>query len=653
MPNRLAGAVSPYLLAHADNPVDWHPWGEEAFAEARERDVPLFISIGYATCHWCHVMARESFSNGPVAAKLNAAFVPVKVDREEHPDVDAAYLAAASAFSPNLGWPLSVFATPDGRAFFAGTYFPPEPRGGLPSFAQILDAVTDAYTRRRDDVAATAAQVAEAVNSLRVDAARGPADAGSAAGAGGAAEPPLPDAEQVNAAISELVAAEDPEFGGFAAPPEYAGPKFPAVPVLAFLLDSGSAEGERTAAHTLERMSRSPLRDAVDGGFFRYGTRRDWGVPHYERMLYDNAGLLRLYADASVRAEGAGGRETGADTGADFESTATGVASFLLGQLRVTGGFASAQDSESEVDGERREGAYYRLTADERARQPRPGLDAKVLTGWNGIAIGALAHAGTLLARPDWVQTAVEVADGLLAEHVSGDGRMLVRTSLNGRASDAAPALEDYGLFACGLLDVFLGSGEPRFAFAARSLVDAALDAAASGSRVFAVPGGGDPVLSAHGLVADADPSEGAHQGGTSSLADACRVLHALTDDARYDRAARAAVGRLGRLAERSPLAFGGALRVASALGDELRQLVVVTPQGFDAEADARARHAVALRTRELGASTVGVAVAQSAASLLADAGFELFAARTAIDAEPTEYLCRSFTCELPRRFVP
>ncbi|QDZ14551.1 thioredoxin domain-containing protein [Humibacter ginsenosidimutans] len=641
MPNRLADAVSPYLLAHAQNPVDWHPWGEEALAEARERDVPLFISIGYATCHWCHVMARESFSNEAVAAKLNAGFVPVKVDREEHPDVDAAYLAAASAFTPNLGWPLSVFAMPDGKAFFAGTYFPPEPRTGLPSFAQVLDAVTDAYTRRRDDVASTAAQVASAVDSLRR---RSQADT---AGAGDvdSVESSVLDRQRLKGTVADLVAAEDPEFGGFAAPPEFNGPKFPAVPVLAFLLDSGDALGERTALHTLGCMARSPLRDAVDGGFFRYGTRRDWGVPHYERMLYDNAGLLRLYADAAASLD------------PELASIAEGIASFLTGTMRVEGGFASAQDSESEVDGERREGLYYRLDAAQRAAQPRPALDAKVLTGWNGIAIGALAHAGALLGHPEWVREAAEVADGLLSAHVSDHGRMLLRASLDGRASAAAPALDDYGLFASGLLDVFLATGEHRFASAARTLVDATLvdatldaattDGASPDERVFAVPGGGDSVLSAHGLVADADPSEGAHQGGTSSLADACRVLFALTDDAGYDRAARTAIGDLGESAVRSPLAFGGALRVASALDDDLRQLVVVTPDG----GEPAIVRAVAARGRSLGAGTVGVVVSQGRASALAADGFELFADRSTIGGIATEYLCRAFSCELPRPF--
>ncbi|GAB3390986.1 thioredoxin domain-containing protein [Humibacter soli] len=632
MPNRLADAVSPYLLAHADNPVNWHPWSEDVFAEARERDVPVFVSIGYATCHWCHVMARESFSDPELAARLNEGFVPVKVDREEHPDVDAAFLTAASAFTRNLGWPLSVFTTPDGRAFFAGTYFPPQARGGLPSFEQVLDAVSDAWTHRRDQAADTASRVAAAVSAMRAE------------GGGGASIDP---AALQKAAVG-LAGVEDPEFGGFGTAPEFPGPKFPAVPALGFLLGSGTETGRDAARHTLRSMALSPLRD-VDGGFFRYGTRRDWSEPHYERMLYDNAGLLRLYADAAVQ------RGRISEDARLFADTAEGIARFLLTTLRVDDGFASAQDSESEVDGVRREGAYYLLEPAARSAQPTPRLDEKVLTGWNGLAIGALAHAGALLGHEEWTTAAMQVADRLIASHVSVDGRMLVRASLGGRVSSAAPALEDFGLFARGLLDVFLATGEPRFAVAARTLVDATLDAAvgAGSDAPFAVPGGGDPVLAGLGLVSDADPSEGAYPSGSSALADSARVLYALTGDDGYDHAARTAIGAVAGLAPGNPLAFGAALQVAGALLGEPRQLVVVAGEQLPRSL----AHAVALRGATDGetddpVATVAVAVTEGAASALAEAGFELFEARTANGGEPTEYLCRSFVCELPRPFA-
>ncbi|MCU1447188.1 thioredoxin domain-containing protein, partial [Cryobacterium sp.] len=275
MTNRLADAISPYLRSHAENPVDWHPWGEAAFAEARERDVPVLVSIGYATCHWCHVMARESFSDSGVAAYLNEHFVSIKVDREEHPDVDASYLTAAGAFTQNLGWPLNVFVTPAGRPFYAGTYSPPVPMPGHPAFREVLDAVTDAWTSRRNEVEQSAAGLAEALAQPAPDP----------------AERRLPDQAQLAAIVATLAAAEDPVYGGFGG-----APKFPASPALALLLDRDDSRD--LALRTLKRMGASPLRDPVEGGFFRYAVNRDWSDPHYERMLYDNAQLLELYTKA-------------------------------------------------------------------------------------------------------------------------------------------------------------------------------------------------------------------------------------------------------------------------------------------------------------------------------------------------------------------
>ncbi|WP_313355858.1 DUF255 domain-containing protein, partial [Microbacterium sp.] len=269
MTNRLADTLSPYLRAHADNPVDWHPWGEEAFAEAQRRDVPLLISIGYSTCHWCHVMARESFADEATAAQINAHFVPVKIDREEHPEVDAAFMAAASAFTRSLGWPLTVFATPTGRTFYAGTYFPPEARGGMPSFRDVLTAVREAWTDRRTEVIQSADAVADALR----EAATG--------GAGG-----MPDADALAAASAVILQREDHRHGGFGG-----APKFPMATTLRFLQHplSGGADAARRA---LDAMAASELRDRVDGGFFRYATQGDWTVPHYERMLIDNAQLM-------------------------------------------------------------------------------------------------------------------------------------------------------------------------------------------------------------------------------------------------------------------------------------------------------------------------------------------------------------------------
>jgi uncharacterized protein YyaL (SSP411 family) len=613
MANRLADAISPYLRGHADNPVDWFPWGAEAFAEARRRDVPVLVSIGYATCHWCHVMARESFSDPTTAAELNTRFVAIKVDREEHPEVDAAYLAAASAFTDNLGWPLTVFATPSGTAFFAGTYFPPEPVGDRASFRQVLDAVWDAWENRRANVESDAARVGEAM-------------AAAARSATAVAE--LPDGHALDGAVERLAQAEDGLYGGFGT-----APKFPVAPVLGFLLTRPA--GRELVLRTLERMADSPLRDPVDGGFFRYATRRDWSDPHYERMLYDNALLLDAYATAW---------QQGGDGWA--ERTADGIAGFLLGVLRQpSGGFASAQDSESIIDGARVEGAYYRQPASQRVALEPPPVDAKVLTGWNGFAIGALARAGRILDRPAWIAAAAEAADVVLARHRRADG-MLVRASLAGRVSAAAATLEDYGGLAGGLLELALAGGGPGYAVAARDLVDLCLDAAGDGSCPFDAPGGGDPVLAATGLAVRVDPSEGAYPSGLSATAAAAHTLYLLSGERKYERAAREAMRMVAAQAPQVPSGFGASLTLMSRLAEEPEQLVVVRAGGSGPAGGAGDGDLVRVARRH-PAPLVALVTEQDAADLAAD-GFELFDGRVARDGLPTAYLCRDFVCRLP-----
>ena len=646
MPNRLADAVSPYLRSHAENPVDWFEWGAEAFSEAKRRDVPVLVSIGYSTCHWCHVMARESFSDPGIAALLNDGFVAVKVDREEHPDVDATYLAAAQAFTPHLGWPLNVFVTPTGRAFFAGTYFPPAPVGDHPAFRTVLDAVTDAWRDRRTEVESNAAVVTQAITT-----------AADPAGGG------LPTSAQWGSIVRQLEGYEDRQYGGFGG-----APKFPVAPVLLMLQqadaatsapgrggdavvpaqrrgdddtvsaqkrsddDTASAPGRgdapsaALAARTLAAMAASDLRDPVEGGFFRYATRRDWTEPHYERMLYDNAQLLDAYS------------RTPGDV-----VIAEGIVAFLRDVLRLPGGaFASAQDSESTVDGERVEGGYYALGADARARQHPPALDEKVLTGWTGLAIEALANAGARRARPEWIDLAKSAADRLLRTHVRPDGT-LVRASIADRMSDAAATLEDYGMFAAGLIAVALATGESSYAVAARSLVDATLrrdGSAASGSTAagFAAPGGGDPVLSAQGLILPGDPSEGAYPSGVTAIAGAAHSLYLLTADRRYLDAALTALSRVAALAVERPISFGAALAVMLRLGSPVIQLVVV---GDDPAMGDAARS-------WSPPGSVAVVVSERQAASFADAGFELFEGRTIRDGATAAYLCRDFVCRLP-----
>jgi uncharacterized protein YyaL (SSP411 family) len=629
MTNRLADAISPYLRSHADNPVDWFPWGDDAFAEAARRDVPVLVSIGYSTCHWCHVMARESFSDPELAADLNARFVAIKVDREEHPDVDAAYLAAASAFTSNLGWPLNVFTTPDGKVFFAGTYFPPESRRGQSSFRQVLDAVSEAWNQRRADVQQTASMVADALASATPQRAER-----------------LPDAARLTAAASEITAREDQLFGGFGG-----APKFPVAPALAFLFGGADAAARVVAVRTLEKMAASPLRDAIDGGFFRYSVQRDWSEPHYERMLYDNAQLVRLYADASV-AESASvaGSASAANSGsvAELVEATSGVARFLLTTLRLPdGAFASAQDSESTVDGERVEGEYYKLDAGARSRQVPPARDEKVLTGWNGLAIGALAHAGLVRDEPAWIDAARDAADRLIATHRRPDGT-LVRASIGDRTSAAPATLEDYGMFAGGLLELTLATGEAEYGVAARELIDATIAAAQrAGDRTaaspFAVPGGPDATLVAHGLALEADPSEGAYPSGLSAAAAAARSLYLLTGEQRYADAAAAAMQLIADQALVSPLSFGAALLAMASMEREPVQLVVVTAGAADASDLAL----ISAARGRVDADVTGV-VTEAQASAFAQAGFELFSGRVNVDGHATAYLCRNFVCRLP-----
>ncbi|NUP75425.1 MAG: thioredoxin domain-containing protein, partial [Sinomonas sp.] len=470
MTNRLAGQASAYLRQHADNPVDWQPYGEDAFAEATRRDVPVFVSIGYAACHWCHVMAHESFEDPLTAEELNSRFVSVKVDREERPDVDSVYMAACQAMGEPGGWPLSIFALPDGRAFYAGTYFPPRPAPGRPSFRQVLDAVWDAWTERREAVERQAASLAEGLGGvfsaqlLDVAAPAGPVEPGLTA-----------------RAVSDLVRAEDPEHGGFGR-----APKFPPSPVLEFLVRHAAASGEGEgggtpavarglAGRTLGAMCRSALFDALGGGFARYSVTADWSLPHYEKMLYDNAQLLRVLAHW-VRLGGSPDFPA-----AEARAAASLTADWMLRELGLPeGAFASSLDADSERGGRTTEGGYYVWTraelvgavgADdgarlasifgltggahdereaplhagralepaerelferhrdtllaERARRMPPARDDKAVAGWNGLAVAALADVAWTFDRPELLDAAVRAAEFLRTVH--WDGSRLVR----------------------------------------------------------------------------------------------------------------------------------------------------------------------------------------------------------------------------------
>ncbi|MGH2675824.1 MAG: thioredoxin domain-containing protein, partial [Actinomycetota bacterium] len=438
MPNRLAGATSPYLLQHADNPVDWFEWGEEALRRARDEDRPILLSVGYAACHWCHVMERESFEDPEIAGLMNEHFVCIKVDREERPDVDAIYMDAVQTMSGHGGWPMTVFLTPDGRPFFAGTYFPPDDRHGLPGFPRVLRAVAEAWRDKREDLLRQGHRVIETIG-------RGPASS----------EEPLTE-EVLRAAFTALRNGFDEEWGGFGDAPKFPQPMTIELLLRCHLRGWGGALDMVTL--TLDRMAAGGIRDHVGGGFHRYAVDRTWLVPHFEKMLYDNAQLARLYLHAW--------QVTGRDP---YRGVATGTLDSLLREMRhPDGGFFSSQDADSEGE----EGKFFAWTWDElvgvvgtdlaealgagpegnwegrnvlwrpsgeadvpdealrrlfeaRERRVRPATDDKVMAGWNGLAISALAGTGRALGASHYVEAAAAAADFVLSFLRRGDGRLL------------------------------------------------------------------------------------------------------------------------------------------------------------------------------------------------------------------------------------
>ncbi|MEO5852373.1 MAG: thioredoxin domain-containing protein [Nocardioides sp.] len=646
MANRLASATSPYLLQHAENPVDWWEWGPEAFAEAKRRDAPVLLSVGYSACHWCHVMAHESFEDEATAAYLDEHFVSIKVDREERPDVDAVYMEATTAMTGHGGWPMTCVLDHDGSPFFAGTYFPDQPRHGQPSFRQVLEAMTDAWTNRGDDVRRVAGQLREHLNRA----------APSAAG--------TYDAAVVDGCVTALAGGFDEEHAGFGG-----APKFPPSMVLEFLLRAGE---RRMLGRTLEAMARGGLYDQLGGGFARYSVDRRWVVPHFEKMLYDNALLLGVYARWAV-ADG-GSRSLG-------ERVATETADFLIGELRTEqGGFASALDADSEgVEGKfyawtptellvtlgeddadwaartlevTRAGTFEhgastlqlladpddpgrwadvrRRLLDARSARVRPARDDKVVAAWNGLAIQGLCAAGLLLDRSDYLAAALEAGELLVGTHLP-EGRLL-RVSRDGVAGPHRGVLEDHGCVASGFLALAQATADPSWLDRAGDLLDVALD------RFRADDGGFfDTADDAEALVSrPRDPSDNASPSGLSATVHALVTYAALTGSARHREAAEQALGTTAPLAEHAPRFAGWSLAAAVALLDGPREIAVVGPPGRDRDAlEAAARR---------DPTAVVVVVEEDPG----DDRIPLLTGRTTVDGAPAAYVCRHHVCERP-----
>ncbi|WP_328692054.1 thioredoxin domain-containing protein [Streptomyces phaeochromogenes] len=663
MPNRLAHETSPYLLQHADNPVDWWPWSAEAFEEAHKSGKPVLLSVGYSSCHWCHVMAHESFEDQETADYLNAHFVSVKVDREERPDVDAVYMEAVQAATGQGGWPMTVFLTPDAEPFYFGTYFPPAPRQGSPSFRQVLEGVHSAWTDRRDEVAEVAGKIVRDLAGREI--------------AFGDTE--VPGEEDLAGALLGLTRDYDAGHGGFGG-----APKFPPSMAIEFLLRhharTGSEGALQMAADTCERMARGGIYDQLGGGFARYSVDREWVVPHFEKMLYDNALLCRVYAHLW--------RSTGSDLA---RRVALETADFMVRELRTNeGGFASALDADSD-DGSGRhvEGAYYvwtpaqlvevlgeqdaELAADyfgvteegtfeegasvlqlpqsegvfdaeriasirarlleARGERPAPGRDDKVVAAWNGLAVAALAETGAYFDRPDLIEAALGAADLLVRLHLDEHAR-LARTSKDGRVGANAGVLEDYADVSEGFLALASVTGEGVWLEFAGFLLDHVLvqftdeesgtlyDTAADAEKLIRRP---------------QDPTDNATPSGWSAAAGALLSYAAQTGAEPHRAAAERALGVVKALGPRAPRFIGWGLATAEALLDGPREVAVVGP--VDDPATKELHRAALLATAPGAVVAVGAPDSDE---------LPLLAERLLVSGEPTAYVCRNFTCDAP-----
>ena len=661
MANRLADETSPYLQQHKDNPVDWYPWGDEAFAKARAEDRPILLSVGYSACHWCHVMAHESFENPEIAAKMNGAFVNIKVDREERPDVDSIYMQAVQGMTGRGGWPMTVFLTPDGVPYYGGTYFPPTDRMGMPAFPRVLDAAADAFRTRREEIETAGVRMRDALRP-----------------------PQLPEGEalsaaQLDAAAASLVQETDRRRGGFGE-----APKFPHPMALDLLLRRSLATRERSfwdaALLSLDAMARGGIFDQVGGGFHRYSVDAEWAVPHFEKMLYDNAQLAPVYLHAYQLSD----RE-------DMREVCTRTLDYLVREMRLPdGGFAASQDADSpggegaffvwtpaqlrEALGEE-DGAFAaqvfgvtdggnfehnttvlslpvpleqlatargeslkdvrtRVRAirtrlyEARSARVAAGRDGKVITSWNALALRAFAEAGAVLQRLDYLQVAQATA-AFLQEHLVRDG-VVLRTWKDGTAH-VAGFLEDVAHLCGALLTLYEATGEPRHYADALQLAEQIIaryrdsdgsyyDTAADGEALLVRP-----------RTIDDNPVAA----GQSGAAEAFLRLAAISGDERWRGYAMEIIAPLAQAIPRAPLAFGS-LAAATEFGlGPVREIAIAgEPNSADTGAlvDTVWQHFDPLRVLAWGAAD----------------GVPLLADRPLRDGSATAYVCHNFVCDAP-----
>jgi uncharacterized protein YyaL (SSP411 family) len=623
--NRLAEETSPYLLQHADNPVDWYPWGDEAFERARAEDKPVLLSVGYSACHWCHVMEHESFEDTETAAVMNERFVNVKVDREERPDVDSLYMDAVVALTGHGGWPMTVFLTPEGEPFLGGTYYPPEPRFGMPSFRQVLEAVSDAYRERRGDVAGQASAIAGAI---RRSSALAPS------------REPLTE-DVLRDAVRGLRAQFDTEWGGWGQ-----APKFPQASVLEFLLRV-HLRGDSTAlpmvTATLDAMAAGGMYDLVGGGFHRYSVDREWLVPHFEKMLYDNALLAAAYLHGWI--------VTGE---ARYRRVAEETLDYVLRELRLPeGGFASAQDADTEGvegltftwapdDGVREEllqpfehGRFVirgELEDEERRRlfelreqRPKPARDDKAIAAWNGLLLTALAEAGRRLQRADYLEVAQELSEFLLGPLSTADGRL--HRTFRGEAKGVG-YLEDYADVARGLLELHVSTGDLRWLGEARRLALLAVELFADEER------GGFylSAVDAEQLVArKKDLEDQPTPSGNAMLAEVLLRLARIYGDDELERRAVGVFRLIRDALPRVPLAFGHALSALDLHFSPPKEVAIVGPPDSDI-----ARAALA----GFDPNAVVAFGPSDDVPLLEGKGL--------VDGKPAVYVCERFACRTP-----